>query len=125
MVASVQSITILGATGSIGVNTLRVIADHPNQFKDFALTANSNIDLLFAQCVQFVPEYAVLGNEHSAERLSSQLKAAKISTEVVHGAQALAMVASASQVNTVMAAIVGGAGLLPTLAAATASTEKP
>jgi len=123
MVASVQSITILGATGSIGINTLRVIADHPNQFKVFALTANSNIDLLFTQCLQFAPEYAVLGNEHSAERLRSQLKAAKIRTEVVHGAQALAMVASASQVNTVMAAIVGGAGLLPTLAAATAGKK--
>ncbi|MES2624537.1 MAG: 1-deoxy-D-xylulose-5-phosphate reductoisomerase [Pseudomonadota bacterium] len=118
MSSAIQYITILGSTGSIGVNTLRVIAEHPQRYRIFALTANTSADVLFTQCVQFTPQYAVLADEQAAEALGRKLKAAGVSTEVLHGVDALALVASAAEVDTVMAAIVGGAGLPPTLAAA-------
>ena len=118
MSSDVQLVTILGSTGSIGVNTLRVIAEHPQRYGVFALTANSNAELLMTQCLQFAPVYAVLADARDAEALGHKLKAAGVATEVLHGIDALAMVASAPEVDTVMAAIVGGAGLMPTLAAA-------
>ncbi|WIO75286.1 1-deoxy-D-xylulose-5-phosphate reductoisomerase [Porticoccaceae bacterium LTM1] len=111
-----QSITVLGATGSIGVSTLDVVARHPDRYKVFALTGHSRIELLAEQCRQFVPRYAVVGSEAAAERLKALV--ADLSTEVLHGDKALADVASDPEVDMVMAAIVGAAGLLPTLAAA-------
>jgi 1-deoxy-D-xylulose-5-phosphate reductoisomerase len=123
MTAATQRITILGSTGSVGANTLRVIAEHPQRYRVFALTANTNVELLLAQCLQFMPTYAVLADARDAEDLSRKLKAAGATTEVLHGAAALATVASADEVDTVMAAIVGGAGLWPTLAAARAGKK--
>jgi len=115
-----QQVTILGATGTIGVQTLNVIAQHPQQFGVFALTANSNADGLFEQCLQFHPPYAVLLTEEAAEHLRQRLKQAAISTEVLCGAEALDFVSSHPKVDAVMAAIVGSAGLLPAISAAKA-----
>lgn len=115
-----QQVTILGATGTIGVQTLNVIAQHSEKFGVFALTANSNADGLFEQCLQFNPQYAVLLSEVSAEQLRLRLKQAAISTEVLCGAEALDFVSSHPEVDAVMAAIVGSAGLLPAISAAKA-----
>lgn len=112
-----KALTILGSTGSIGVNTLDVIAQHPNRFKVIALTAHHNIELLFEQCIQYKPVYAVVSTEKLADNLRQRLRAQSLTTDVLFGANALAEVASVSEVNTVIAAIVGAAGLLPTLAA--------
>ena len=112
-----QMITVLGATGSIGVSTLDVIAQHPDQFKVFALTANTRHEQLFEQCKQFRPNYAVVGFDQDAETLRQNLRSAKLDTEVLAGKDALAFVAAHECVDTVMAAIVGAAGLQPTLAA--------
>jgi len=114
-----EFITILGATGSIGTSTLDVIARHPNKFKVFALTAHTSVKRLFEQCVNFKPKFAVLANETLAHELSLMLKGASINTEVLFGHQALCDVASADEVDTIMAAIVGSVGLLPTLSAVT------
>lgn len=118
MSSNKQSVTILGATGSIGVNTLRVLAEHPERFRVFALSAHSNTELLLAQCLDHKPQHAVTGEASAASWLREQLQTAGIATEVHHGPEALTWIASAPEVNTVMAAIVGGAGLMPTLAAA-------
>ncbi|MGB0846434.1 MAG: 1-deoxy-D-xylulose-5-phosphate reductoisomerase [Thiolinea sp.] len=115
-----KSVTVLGATGSIGVSTLDVIARHPEQFSVFALTAFNSVEKLFAQCQQFQPVYAVLVDEMAAERLQSLLRAIDSSTEVLSGKDSLEKVAADPQVDYVMAAIVGAAGLLPTLSAARA-----
>jgi len=112
-----QRITILGSTGSIGTRTLDVIALHPQRYQVFALTAHRRVDLLFAQCRQFNPLYAVVADEKLADGLISRLRAAGLATEVLWGAEGLCQVAADSRVDTVMAAIVGAAGLLPTLAA--------
>ena len=116
--SSVQRLTILGSTGTIGVNTLRVVAEHPQQFALYALTAHHNSKLLGEQCRRFTPRFAVLGNAKDAAALQGSLREDGVATEVLYGGDALASVASADDVDTVMAAIVGGAGLLPTLAAA-------
>lgn len=118
-----KSLTILGATGSIGVNTLDVISEHPSRFKVIALTAHYNIDLLFQQCLRFNPTYAVVGSENLSENLQHRLRAESLKTEVLFGREALAFVASLDEVDTVMAAIVGAAGLLPTLAAIKAKKQ--
>lgn len=118
-----QRLTILGATGSIGVNTLRVVEANPARFEIFALTANRNHLLLQQQCLSFNPRYAVLGDAEAAATLQTELRSKGCNTKVLWGAQALADVASASEVDSVMAAIVGGAGLLPTLAAAQAGKK--
>jgi 1-deoxy-D-xylulose-5-phosphate reductoisomerase len=115
-----KRICILGATGSVGVNTLRVIRDNQHLYEVQALTANSNITLLLEQCRLFKPACVVTGSAHSAKQLSSMLAAAGLKVDVDYGPDALAAVASAAEVDTVMAAIVGGAGLLPTMAAAKA-----
>ena len=117
---SSKAVTILGATGSIGVSTLDVLARHSEQFHVFALTAFSNVETLFLQCQQFQPVYAVMVDEAAAEQLRMQLAAAGSETEVLAGKTALEAVASDARTDYVMAAIVGGAGLLPTLAAAKA-----
>lgn len=113
-----QQLTILGATGSVGVNTLRVVEQHPDRFAVFALTANRNHGLLLQQCLTFNPRYAVIADESVAAELQAALHGKGCATEVLCGADALADVASAPEVDSVMAAIVGGAGLLPSLAAA-------
>lgn len=118
-----QSVTILGSTGSIGINTLRVIEAHPERFRVFALTANNNTELLAEQCRRFAPAFAVLGDEASAARLRRELTEAACPTEVLWGREALESVCVAPEVNSVMAAIVGGAGLLPALAAARAGKK--
>jgi 1-deoxy-D-xylulose-5-phosphate reductoisomerase len=118
-----KSLTILGATGSIGVHTLDVISEHPTRFKVVALTAHYNIDLLFQQCLRFMPTYAVVGSKNLSETLQQRLHAESSKTEVLFGKDALAFVASLEQVDTVMAAIVGAAGLLPTLAAIQAKKQ--
>jgi len=118
-----QRVTILGATGSIGVNTLRVIADNPGRYEVFALTANRNMALLLEQCLAFRPAYAVMADPAQAPGLRNALLAAGSDTCVLSGVGGLVEVASAGAVDAVMAAIVGGAGLLPTLAAAKAGKK--
>ena len=115
-----QQITILGATGTIGAQTLDVISQHPSRFSVFALTANSNVEALFAQCQQYQPIYAVMLDEASAEQLRLKLKQSGCNTEVLAGMAALEMVAAHPKVDAVMAAIVGSAGLIPAIAAAKA-----
>ena len=111
-------VTVLGSTGSIGTNTLAVLALHPERYRVFALAAQSNADKLFAQCRQFRPTYAVLTEPQAALQLQSRLRSSGSSTEVLTGAQSLEAVASAGEVDQVMAAIVGAAGLAASLAAA-------
>ena len=114
-----KSICILGSTGSIGVSTLDVVARHPDRYKITALTANRNIDALFDQCIQYRPEYAAVVDPARAGVLEQRLKNTAAShVQVLAGAQALEEVASLPEIDTVMAAIVGAAGLLSTLAAA-------
>lgn len=115
---SVKGICILGATGSIGVNTLDVAARHPEKYKIIALSANSQVDRLVEQCEKYSPEYAVIANESAAEELTIKLKNKNISAKVLSGTDGLETIASLPQVDYVMAAIVGAAGLKPTLAAA-------
>lgn len=113
----IQSITVLGSTGSIGVNTLDVIARHPDNYRIFALTANSRTEILLDQCKQFLPRYAVLADDTLAAQFAIDLRNANLSVEVLTGVAGLEFVASHIDVDTVMAAIVGFAGLAPTLAA--------
>ena len=115
---SFQRVCILGSTGSVGANTLDVIARHPQRFGVLALTAHSRIDDLYAQCVQWRPRYAAVAEPAQAAGLQQRLREAGIGTEVLVGAQALCELASHPDVDTVMAAIVGAAGLAPCLAAA-------
>lgn len=112
-----QSITLLGATGSIGQSTLDVLARHPERYRVYALTAHRQINALAALCERWQPMVAVVGSEADAQRLRDMLKDSAPNTEVRFGADALAEVAHTAEVDTVMAAIVGAAGLLPTLAA--------
>ncbi|NOY66160.1 MAG: 1-deoxy-D-xylulose-5-phosphate reductoisomerase [Gammaproteobacteria bacterium] len=113
-------ITVLGSTGSIGVSTLDVISRHPDIYKIVALTANRNAERLFEQCQKFQPEFAVLVDKSAAKTFSALLKESSLKTILLTGVTALEEVAELSQVDYVMAAIVGAAGLLPTLAAARA-----
>ena len=115
-----QSLTILGSTGSIGGSTLDVVARHPERFRIFALSGHSQTAKLAEQCLAFRPQYAVTANEAQAAELRAQLAAAGCQTEVLHGEQALCDIAAAPETDGVMAAIVGAAGLPPTLAAARA-----
>ncbi len=117
---AVQQVTILGATGTIGVQTLDVISQHPERFKVFALTASSNVKGLFDLCKLHAPQYAVMLQPEAAIELANQLKAAGSSTIVLRGEAALCEVAAHEQVDVVMAAIVGAAGLHPAMAAARA-----
>ena len=113
-----QVLTILGSTGSIGESTLDVVSRHPEKFRVFALAGHRQVDKLAAQCKQFRPEYAVVGDVGHAVELEKKLKQESISTQVLYGAQALIDVASADEVSGVMCAIVGAAGLPSALAAA-------
>ena len=115
-----QKLTILGSTGSIGLSTLDVVARHPQQFQVFALTANQRVAELAQQCRQFHPRYAVLGSQAAAEQLRNLVDS---DVEVLWGEEGLAQVAAHEETDTVMAAIVGAAGLLPTLAAVKAGKK--
>jgi len=114
----IQQVTILGATGTIGTQTLDVISQHPERFGVFALTASTNVQGLFDLCVKYKPRYAVLLSSTAASALETQLKNAGIATTVLQGEDALSEVASHQDVDVVMAAIVGAAGLHPAMAAA-------
>lgn len=117
---TVQNITVLGSTGSIGVSTLDVIRRHPDRYRAFALCAHSQVDKLLEQCREFQPHFAVLRDATLATQLTERLRAAGLATEVRHGIEALIELSALPEVDAVMAAIVGAAGLEPTLAAARA-----
>jgi 1-deoxy-D-xylulose-5-phosphate reductoisomerase len=121
--SAIEQITVLGATGSVGLNTLDVIARHPDKYGVFALTANSKVDQLAELCVVYKPQYAVLGSANAAQQLKDKLNSLNVDTEVLCGDDGLCQVASHPQVDSVMAAIVGAAGLNPTLAAAEAGKK--
>ena len=113
-----QVLTILGSTGSIGESTLDVVSRHREKFRVFALAGHRQVDKLAAQCKQFRPEYAVVGDADHAAELEKKLKQEGIDTQVLYGSQALIDVASVDEVSGVMCAIVGAAGLPSALAAA-------
>ena len=115
-----QRLTVLGSTGSIGTSTLDVVARHPERFEVFALSAATQVDLLLAQCAQFRPRYAVMASAPHAGALAEKLQANGLPTQVIQAQDALEMIASHHDVDAVMAAIVGAAGLAPCLAAARA-----
>ena len=115
-----QRLTVLGSTGSIGTSTLDVVARHPERFEVFALSAATQVDLLLAQCAQFRPRYAVMASAPHAAALAEKLQANGLPTQVIQSQDALEMIASHDDVDAVMAAIVGAAGLAPCLAAARA-----
>jgi len=121
--SSKQTLTILGSTGSIGVNTLRVVAANSENYEVFALTAKSQVDLLFEQCMEFQVAYAVMLDKAAALQLKDKLLAAGSTTQVLEGLEGLNFVAGHEENDCVMAAIVGGAGLLPTLQAAQAGKK--
>lgn len=121
--SAVQQVTVLGATGSIGLSTLDVIARHPERYQVFALTGFSRLAELLALCIRHVPRFAVVPEVAAASRLQEELRAAGLSTQVLVGEQGLCDVASAPEVDAVMAAIVGAAGLRPTLAAVEAGKK--
>ena len=118
MKAMIQMLTVLGSTGSIGVNTLDVVSRHPDKFQIFALTGAKQVDVMLAQCAQFKPLFAVMVEESAANLLRDKLHAENLPTQVLSGADALIEVACDERVNTVMAAIVGAAGLPSCLSAA-------
>lgn len=118
-----QRLTILGSTGSIGVNTLDVIARHPQRFEVVALTAHSDVEALLQQCKRHAPAFAVMVEADAGRALEQRVAEAGLGTRVLYGIEALEKVASLPEVDTVMAAIVGIAGLRPTLAAAAAGKK--
>ncbi|MCI1015474.1 1-deoxy-D-xylulose-5-phosphate reductoisomerase [Herbaspirillum sp. C7C2] len=118
-----QSISILGSTGSIGVSTLDVVARHPDRYRVHALSAHARVAELAEQCQRFRPQVAVVGSAEAAAELQKLLRAADLKTEVAFGPQALCDIAAADGCDMVMAAIVGAAGLASTLAAARAGKK--
>ena len=115
-----QKITVLGSTGSIGTNTLDVVARHPDQYEIFALSASTQVDLMLKQCAQFKPRFAVMASAPHAQQLDEKIKQNGLVTQVLQAQDALEVIASHPDVDAVMAAIVGAAGLAPCLAAAKA-----
>ena len=113
-------ITVLGATGSIGLSTLDVISRHPDKYSVFALTANSNVDEMLKQCRLFKPRYAVMSDEHAATLLENAITELALDIKVLAGNSGLEYVAGHKEADTVMSAIVGAAGLKPTLSAVNA-----
>ena len=113
-----QGITILGSTGSIGQSTLDVIGRHPDRFRVVALSGYRQVEQMFAQCRQYQPDYAVMVHQQAANQLAEMIRAAGMETAVLAGEEALITICQLTEVTQVMAAIVGAAGLLPTLAAA-------
>ena len=120
---SLQTITVLGSTGSIGTSTLDVIARHPDRYTVFALTAATQVDAMLAQCQAFSPRYAVMASEPHARLLAERVQAQGLAVQVLGGEQALCDVSADLEVHAVMAAIVGAAGLAPSLAAARAGKK--
>ena len=118
-----QSITILGATGSIGLSTLDVIARHPDRYSVYALSAFNKVEELAVLCARFHPRQAVVGSADAAAKLAPLLRNAGLKTEISYGDAALCAIATASDCTTVMAAIVGAAGLPPSIAAARAGKK--
>ncbi len=118
--SDISQITLLGATGSIGSSTLDVVARHPDRYQVYALTANTNVDAMFSLCEQWKPRYAVMNDAVSAADLSDRLLATGSQTEVLGDEPGLLQVVEDKAVDCVVAAIVGAAGLVPTLAAARA-----
>jgi 1-deoxy-D-xylulose-5-phosphate reductoisomerase len=116
----VIGITVLGSTGSIGVSTLDVIRRHPDRYRLIAISANSDVERMHVQCMEWRPRFAVMSDPAAAERLRTALQQAAPDVEILSGAEGLIRVAALDEVQYVMAAIVGAAGLLPTLAAARA-----
>ncbi|MBC5766667.1 1-deoxy-D-xylulose-5-phosphate reductoisomerase [Ramlibacter albus] len=115
-----QRITVLGSTGSIGVNTLDVVERHPDRFEVFALSAATQVDLMLAQCAKFKPQFAVMAREDAGRALAQKIEAERLGTRVLWSADALEMISAHESTDIVMAAIVGAAGLAPCLAAARA-----
>ena len=115
-----QKITVLGSTGSIGKNTLDVVARHPDRYEVFALSAATQVDLMLEQCAQFKPRFAVMASAPHAQLLAEKIKQNGLPTSVLQAPGALEIIASHEEVDAVMAAIVGAAGLSPCLAAARA-----
>lgn len=118
-----QKLVVLGATGSIGVSTLDVVARHPDLFEVLALSAQNRVDRLAEQCARFRARFAVVGSEDAAASLKDLLHQYRVDTTVLVGVEALERIASLPEADTVMAAIVGAAGLRPTLAAARAGKK--
>lgn len=116
-----RQLVILGATGSIGQSTLKVVAEHPERFAVLALTAQRSVTAMLQLCLRFKPRYAVMSEQAAATQLQHQLQAAGSQTTVLAGTQALCDIAAHPDADVVMAAIVGAAGLLPTLAAVKAA----
>lgn len=112
-----KKIVILGSTGSIGKSTLSVIQNNPSDYQIFALVGGKNVELMAAQCILFQPQFAALDDENAAAQLKAHLITLNIKTEVLVGQKAICELASHPEVDMVMAAIVGAAGLLPTLSA--------
>ncbi len=123
MTAPRQKLVVLGATGSIGVNTLDVVSRHPGRYEVLALSAHSKIHLLAEQCARFSPRFAVVGSNEAAAKLEGLLRQSGTGTTVLAGVESLETIASLPEADTVMAAIVGAAGLRPTLAAAKAGKK--
>ncbi|ANY62019.1 1-deoxy-D-xylulose-5-phosphate reductoisomerase [Comamonas aquatica] len=113
-----QRLTVLGSTGSIGTNTLDVVRRHPQQYEVFALSASTQVELMLAQCAEFRPRYAVMASDPHAVQLAQDLKSNGLPTQVLQAQDALEQIASHPEVDVVMGAIVGAAGLSPCLAAA-------
>lgn len=113
-------LTVLGSTGSIGTSTLDVVSRHPERFEVFALSAATQVDLMLAQCAQFRPRYAVMASAPHAALLAEKIKSNGLQTQVIQSPDAIEIIASHEEVDAVMAAIVGAAGLAPCLAAARA-----
>ncbi|MGH8562519.1 MAG: 1-deoxy-D-xylulose-5-phosphate reductoisomerase, partial [Nevskiales bacterium] len=118
-----DGLVVLGATGTIGLNTLDVAARYPERFRIVALSAHRDVERLAELCLRHRPAYAVMGDLDSAAALSAKLQTGRIATRVLHGSEGLAEVVSLAEVNRVMAGIVGAAGLLPTLAAVRAGKQ--
>ncbi len=115
-----QRITVLGSTGSIGTSTLDVVARHPERFEVFALSAATQVDLMLAQCARFAPRFAVMASAEHGRELAEKIRQNGLQTQVIEALDAIEMIASHPEVDAVMAAIVGAAGLAPCLAAARA-----
>ena len=118
-----QRIAVLGSTGSIGANTLDVVARHPDRFEVFALSASSQVDIMLQQCLQFRPAFAAMAQEDAGRALAARIESSGLPTRVLWGASALDTIAGHEQVDTVMASIVGAAGLSSCIAAARAGKK--
>lgn len=118
--ANKRSICILGSSGTIGQNTLDIIRQHPAEFSVFALCANANVQTMLQDCLEFQPTFAVMADSQAAADLTNQIQQTGLTTKVLSGVDEMSQIASHPQVDTVMAAIVGAAGLLPAMSAAKA-----